>query len=65
MNFQTRCNRYLQNIQQTQSTSAVTPELSLCPHLQAFLEEIAVAYFSRDTVRFTQEPRRLDQTRFR
>ncbi len=61
MNFQTRCNRYLQNIQQTQSTSAATPELSLYPHLQAFLEEIAVAHFNRDTVRFTQEPRQLDQ----
>ena len=61
MNFQTRCNRYLQNIQQTQSTSAATPELSLYPHLQAFLEDNAVAHFNRDTVRFTQEPRRLDQ----
>ena len=61
MNFQTRCNRYLQNIQQTQSTSAATPELSLYPHLQAFLEDIATAHFGRDTVRFTQEPRRLNQ----
>ncbi len=61
MTFQTRCNRYLQNIQQTQSTSAATPELSLYPHLQAFLENIAVAHFNRDTVCFTQEPRQLDQ----
>ena len=61
MTFQTHCNCYLQNIQQTQSTSAATPELSLYPHLQAFLEDIAIAHFSRDTVRFTQEPRRLDQ----
>ena len=61
MTFQTRCNRYLQNIQQTQSTSAATPELSLYPHLQAFLEDSAVAHFNRDTVRFTQEPRRLNQ----
>ncbi len=61
MNFQTRCNRYLQNIHQTQTTAEATPELSLFPHLQAFLEDIAVAHFDRDTVRFTQEPRKLDQ----
>ena len=61
MNFQTRCDRYLQNIHQTQTTAEATPELSLFPHLQAFLEDIAVAHFDRDTVRFTQEPRRLDQ----
>ena len=61
MNFQTRCNRYLQNIHQTQTTSEATPELSLFPHLQALLEETAVNHLRRDTVRFTQEPRRLDQ----
>ncbi len=61
MNFQTRCDRYLQNIHQTQTTAEATPELSLFPHLQAFLEDIAVVHFDRDTVRFTQEPRRLDQ----
>ena len=61
MNFQTRCNRYLRDVHQTQNTSAATPELSLFPHLQAFLEGSAVDHFDRDTVRFTQEPRRLDQ----
>ena len=61
MNFQTRCNRYLQNILQTQTTSEATPELSLFPHLQALLEETAVNHLRRDTVRFTQEPKRLDQ----
>ena len=61
MNFQTRCERYLQSIQHTQTVSEATPELSLYPHLQAFLEDIAVAHFNRDTVRFTPEPRRLDQ----
>ena len=61
MNFQTRCDRYLQNIHQTQSTAESTPELSLFPHLQAFLKDIAVAHFDRDTVQFIQEPRRLDQ----
>ena len=61
MNFQTRCDHYLQNIHQTQTTAEATPELSLFPHLQVFLEEIAVDHFDRDTIRFTQEPRRLDQ----
>ena len=61
MDFQTRCNRYLQNIQQTQSTTEATPELSLFPHLQTFLEDTAADHPDRDTVRFTQEPRRLDQ----
>ena len=61
MNFQTRCERYLQNIHQTQNTAAATPELSLFPHLQAFLEEIVTDHFDRDTITFTQEPRRLDQ----
>ena len=61
MNFQTRCNRYLQNIHRTQTTAAATPELSLFPHLQAFLEELSVEHFRRDTIRFVQEPRRLDQ----
>ncbi len=61
MSFQTHCDRYLQNVQQTQSTSAATPELSLYPHLQAFLEDVAVEHFDRDTITFTQEPRQLDQ----
>lgn len=61
MNFQTHCERYLQNIQQTQSTSEATPELSLFPHLQTFLEGIAVDHFNKDAITFTQEPRRLDQ----
>ena len=61
MNFHTRCDRYLQNIHQTQTISEATPELSLFPHLQTFLEEIAADHFDRDTVQFTQEPRRLDQ----
>ena len=61
MNFQTHCNRYLQGISQTQSSSEATPELSLFPHLQAFFEELSVDHFSRDTITFTQEPRGLDQ----
>lgn len=61
MNFQTHCNRYLQNVQQTRTTREATPELSLFPHLQAFLEGSTLDHFDRDTVTFTQEPRRLDQ----
>ena len=60
-NFQTRCNRYLQEIHGTRATPEATPELSLFPHLQAFLEDSAVNYFGRDTITFTQEPRRLEQ----
>ena len=61
MNFQTHCNRYLQRIHQTQTTAEATRELSLFPHLQAFLEALSVDYFDRDTITFTQEPRGLDQ----
>ena len=61
MNFQTHCARYLQNIHQTQTTSEATPELSLFPHLQTFLEEVSTDHFGRDTITFTQEPRRLEQ----
>ena len=61
MNFPTRCDHYLQNIHQTQSTSEATPELSLFPHLQTFLEEVTTDHFDRETLRFTQEPRQLDQ----
>ena len=61
MNFQTRCNRYLQNINQTQANPQATPELSLFPHLQTFLEELSADHFGRDTVTFLQESRQLDQ----
>ena len=61
MDFQTRCNRYLQNIHRTQANPDATPELSFFPYLQAFLEDVAVDYFGRSTITFTQEPRRLDQ----
>ena len=61
MSFQTHCARYLQRINRTRMTAEATPELSLFPHLQAFLEEVSVDCFSRDTITFTQEPRRLDQ----
>ena len=61
MNFQTYCDRYLQNIHQTQTSTEATPELSLYPHLQAFLEKLFIDHFRRDTVRLTQEPRQLEQ----
>ena len=61
MNFQTHCDRYLQNIHRTQTSTEATPELSLYPHLQTFLETLFVDHFGRDTVRLTQEPRQLDQ----
>ena len=61
MNFQTRCDRYLQGIYHTQTIPEATPELSLFPHLQTFLEDIAPDHFDRGSVQFTQESRRLDQ----
>ena len=60
MNFQTHYDRYLQNIHRTQITGEATPELSLYPHLQTFLEDLFVD-FGRSTVTLTQEPRQLDQ----
>ena len=61
MNFQTYCDRYLRDIHRTQTTLEATPELSLFPHFQTFLEDIAVNYFERNAITFTQEPRNIDQ----
>ena len=61
MDFQTHCDDYLQNIHRTQTNAEATPELSLFPHLQTFLEKLFVAHFDRDTIRFTQEPKGLNQ----
>ena len=61
MNFQTHCDRYLQRINRTRTTTEATPELSLFPHLQTFLEEVFVDHFDKDTITLTQEPRQLDQ----
>ena len=61
MDFQTHCAGYLQNIHRTQNNGEATPELSLFPHLQTFLEKLFVAHFDRDTIRLTQEPKGLDQ----
>ena len=61
MNFQTYCDRYLRRLRRTQDSAAATPELSLFPHLQTFLEALSVEHFHRNTIRFVQEPRGLDQ----
>ena len=61
MSFQTHRDRYLQNIQRTRTSAEATPELSLFPHLQRFLEALFVDCFDRDTIRLTQEPRGLNQ----
>ena len=61
MRFQTHRDRYLQNLQRTRTSAEATPELSLFPHLQRFLEALFVDCFDRNTVRLTQEPRGLDQ----
>ena len=61
MDFQTHCDRYLQRIDRTRNTTEATPELSLFPHLQAFLEELSADCFGRETITFTQEPRQLEQ----
>ena len=61
MNFQTHCHRYLRNIRRTQANPEATPEESFFPDLQAFLKDIAVDYFGRSTITFTQEPRRINQ----
>ena len=61
MNFQAHCDRYLQRINRTRTTTEATPELSLYPHLQAFLERLCVDHFDKDTITLTQEPRQLEQ----
>ncbi len=61
MNFQTHCDHYLQQINETQSDPNATPELSLLPHLQAFLQGITVEHFDRPKIRFTLEPRTINQ----
>ena len=61
MNFRTRHTQYLQNIQDTQANPQATPELSLLPHLQTFLEDMTVAHFDRRNITFTLEPRQIDE----
>ncbi len=61
MNFQRHCDQYLQTINETQSDPNATPELSLLPHLQAFLQKVTVEHFARPKIRFTLEPRTINQ----
>ena len=61
MTFQRHCNSYLQQIDQTRSEPNATRELSLLPHLQTFLQEVTVEYFDRPNIRFTLEPRKINE----
>ena len=61
MPFQTHCDRYLQQINQTRSNPEATPELSLLPYLKTFLEEIAAEHLERSDITFTLEPKNIDQ----
>lgn len=61
MSFQTHCNHYLQQINQTQSDPNATPELSLHPHLKTFLENVTAECFNRPNVQYTLEPRNINQ----
>ncbi len=61
MDFHTRTNRYLQRIQHTRANTAATPELSLFPHLHAFLAETTANHFHRNTIHFLQESKNIEQ----
>ena len=63
MNFQEHCNRYIQKINQTQSSPDATPELSLHNHLQRFLENVIADAdcFNKPHVIITHEPKNIDQ----
>ncbi len=61
MSFQTHCNRYLQQIDQTRATDEATAELSLHPHLKTFLENITDECFNRPNVRYTLEPKNINE----
>ena len=63
MNFQTHCNHYLQQINETQSDPNATPELSFLPHLKTFLEDVTVNSdcFDIPEISFTLEPRTINQ----
>ena len=61
MSFQTHCTQYLQRIQQTLSDPNATPELSLHPHLQAFLHQGAMSVFGRPHTTVTLEPKNINQ----
>ena len=61
MPFQSHCNNYLQQIDQTRATDEATDELSLHPHLKTLLENVTDECFNRPNVRYTLEPRNINQ----
>ena len=61
MSFQTHCNDYGQQIDQTRAADEATPELSLLPILKTFLEDVTDECFNRTNVRFTLEPRNINE----
>ncbi len=61
MTFQSHCNHYLQQIEQTRATDEATAELSLHPHLKTLLENVTDECFNRPNVRYTLEPRNINQ----
>ena len=61
MNFQKHCDHYLHTINETLSDPNATPELSLLPYLQAFLQKVTVEHFNRPKIRFTLEPKTINQ----
>ena len=63
MNFQRHCNRYLQQVRQTQSDPNATPELSLHPYLHEFLVNVTTdpGCFNESNITFTLEPRAINK----
>ena len=62
MSFQTHCDQYIQNINDTRFDPNATPELSLHPYLKTFLENVTDDCFKRSDVRYTLEPKNINQT---
>ncbi len=61
MPFQSHCNHYLQQIDQTRATDKATAELSLHSDLKTFLENITAECLNSPNVRYTLEPRNINQ----
>ena len=61
MSFQTYCDDYLQQIEQTRNDPHTTNELSLHPILKTFLENVTDDCFERPAVRYHLEPKQINQ----
>ncbi len=61
MSFQTYCDDYLQQIEQTRNDPHTTDELSLHPILKTFLENVTDDCFESPNVRYHLEPRQINQ----